>query len=355
MLKHNCEDTFIELVRAGLWETETRLSQLNDIDFSRVQTLAEEQSVVGLVAAGLEHVVDLKPPKEVLLQFIGQTLQVEQRNSAMNTFIGEVVADLRKEDIYTVLVKGQGVAQCYERPLWRSSGDIDFLLDDENYRKAVAFFKERYSNNKNGGDYSKETAFNTDQWMIEVHGSLRTCLSSRLDKEVDNVQRDVFFAGNVRSWDNGGTTVFLPSPDNDVFFVFTHFIKHFYKEGITLRQVCDWCRLLWTYKDSLNQGLLEQRIKKAGLMSEWKAFASLAVDSLGMPVEAMPMYSSDKKWSKKAEKIVSYILTGGEWQKIKDTIKVWNIFPMSTSRFLPGILWNVNWLKIKERLFGNGN
>ena len=33
-----------------------------------------------------------------------------------------------------------------------------------------------------------------------------------------------------------------------------------------------------------------------GLMSEWKAFAAVAVDWLGMPVEAIPLYSSNRKW-----------------------------------------------------------
>lgn len=351
----NNQEAFLALVRAGLWEKDVQLLPLDDIDYLRVLTLAEEQSVIGLVAAGLEHVVDLKPPKEVLLQFIGQTLQLEQRNSAMNSFIEEVVDGMRDADIYALLVKGQGVAQCYERPLWRSSGDIDFFFSKDNYRKAVDFFKARYSNNKNGGDYSKETAFYTDQWMIEVHGSLRTCLSSRVDKEIDKVQKDLFYGGNVRSWHNGKTLTFLPEPTDDVFLVFTHYIKHFYKEGMSLRQVCDWCRLLWRFRDKIDSQILESRIKRAGLFNEWRAFAAVAVDYLGMPVEAMPMYSSDKKWSRKADKIVSYILTGGEWEKIKDTIKVGGIFPMSTLRFLPGILWNVNWLKIKERLFGNCN
>ena len=38
-----------------------------------------------------------------------------------------------------------------------------------------------------------------------------------------------------------------------------------------------------------------------GLMSEWLAFAALGVDHLGMPVEAMPMYSGEKRWKRKAE------------------------------------------------------
>lgn len=121
---------------------------------------------------------------------------------------------------------------------------------------------------------------------------------------------------------------------------------------MTLRQMCDWCRLLYRYRGELDLRILESRIKRAGLMSEWKAFGTLAVEYMGMPVEAMLLYSEDKKWSKKAEKIVAFfILKGGKWQRFKDTFRVGSIFPLNTLRFLPGILLGVNWLKIKERIF----
>ena len=48
-------------------------------------------------------------------------------------------------------------------------------------------------------------------------------------------------------------------------------------------------------------------------MSHWKAFASLAVESLGMPVEAIPLYSDDKKWTKKADGIISLIMETGNF------------------------------------------
>ena len=115
--------------------------------------------------------------------------------------------------------------------------------------------------------------------------------------------------------------------------------------------MCDWCRLLWTFRSDLDLRVLETRIRKAGLQAEWRAFAKLAVDYMGMPVEAMPFYSEDKKWSKKAEKIVAFILKGGKWQRFKDTFRVGSIFPLNTLRFLPGIILSVNWLKIKERIF----
>lgn len=341
---------FISLVKAGLWEKEAHLSIFDAIDFNRVYLLAEEQSVVGLVAAGLEHVSGLEAPKEIVLQFVGQALQLEQRCKAMNIFIGDIVEKMRQSDIYALLVKGQGLAQCYERPLWRSAGDIDFLLSEENYKKAIDSLLPISSESKNGGRYSKEFALTIAPWIIELHGSMRTGLSSRIDKVIDEVQQDIFYGGNVRSWNNNGTTVFIPSPDNDVFIAFTHYIKHFYKEGMNIRQICDWCRLLWRFKDSLNCELLEKRIYKAGLLNEWKAFAAFSVLYLGMPKDTIPLYNNEEKWERKAKKILAHILHGGDCHKLHETIAVGKIFPFSTLKYAPGILFNVNWLKIKERV-----
>lgn len=323
-----------------------------EVDYAEVMRLAQEQAVVGLVAAGLEHVTDVKVPQVWALQFAGQTIQLEQRNKAMNQFIAGLIAKMREADIYTLLVKGQGIAQCYERPQWRASGDVDLLLSEDNYEEAKSLLLPLSSGNKPECNYSKELGYYIDSWSVELHGTQRTGLSSRVDTEIDAVQRDLFYGGKVRSWNNGGTTVFLPAVDEDVFIIFTHFIKHFYKEGgVTVRQLCDWCRLLWTYKDSIDSKLLERRIKRAGLKSEWKAFGMLSVDFLGMPMEAVPLYSKDEKWSRKAVKIVDFILKGGEWHKFEDTYRVGLIFPLSVLSFAPGILLNVNWMKVKERLF----
>ena len=39
-------------------------------------------------------------------------------------------------------------------------------------------------------------------------------------------------------------------------------------------------------------------MKEAGVVSEWKAFAAMAVEYLGMPMEAMPLYSDSGKWKR---------------------------------------------------------
>jgi hypothetical protein len=199
-------------------------------------------------------------------------------------------------------------------------------------------------------------------------------LSKRVERMLDKVQHDIFYGGQVSSWMNGQTQVFLPAANEDVVYVFAHILQHFYKGGIGLRQICDWCRLLWTYRVSLNHGLLEQRIKSAGLMSEWKTFGAFAVELLGMPVEAMPLLDVrckkedsrceiDANLRKKADKICKFILEVGNfghnrdnsyflkhsyfvqkcisaWRRVKDLCRHATIFPVSSMRFFFGIMHN---------------
>lgn len=320
---------FIALLRAGLWGTQVRLLPLGNLDYQEVYRLAQEQSVVGLVAAGLEHVADVKLPKEIALQFVGEALQLEHRNQAMNIFVARLIETLRNKDIYTLLVKGQGIAQCYERPLWRASGDVDLLLSESNYIEAVKTLSKVATSIDDEISYKLHQALTIDSWEVDLHGSLRTGLWGSIDRMVDKAQNSVFFDGNVRSWQNESTQVFLPGVDEDVVFVFSHILQHYYIEGIGLRQICDWCRLLWTYKESLNYGLLESRIRKAGIMKEWKSFGAFAVEYLGMPAEAMPFLDVrgkiddercevDKRLKRKADRILAFVMESGNFGHNRD-------------------------------------
>lgn len=369
MVLSNNHEAFLTLLRAGLWECEAQLLQYKSIDFNEVYRLAEEQSVVGLVAAGLEHIFDEKVPQNVALTIAGDVLQLEQKNRCMNEFIASIVCQLRNNGIDTLLVKGQGIAQCYERPLWRACGDVDLFLDADSYQEAKTYLSAKGKNIDESPHDIMHTEMTIDVWSVELHGTLRTQLGQHIDKVVDEVQEDTFKNGGIRIWKDGLTDVLLPSPDNDVVFVFTHFLQHFFIGGCGLRQICDWCRLLWTYRGTLDVALLENRLKKAELMSEWKAFGALAVIYLGMPEETMPLYSSAKKWHRKADKILHSILMMGNMghnrdmsyrqtdsgvlRKLKtfhiitkDTCRLAAIFPMDSVR----VWWILNVREIKKHV-----
>ena len=318
MQLRDARKVFLELVRAGLWGKEVLLAPYNEIDFVDSYKLAQEQSVVGLLAAGLEKVNDTKVSQNMALTIAGEVLQIEQRNKAMNSFIAWLIDDLRKKDVYAILEKGQGIALCYERPLWRMCGDVDLLLSDGNYKKAKAILTSMADKVEEENTHTKHYAVSINDWEVELHGTLRGELFPKIDKGLDKIQEDIFYGGNVRSWVNGNTQIFLPGVDNDVVFVFTHILQHFFKGGIGLRQVCDWCRLLWVYKDEIDRELLRYRLFALGIETEWKAFAAMAVDSLGMPEEAMPLYSPASKWKNKGCKIMDCIFETGNFGHNRD-------------------------------------
>ena len=262
--------------------------------------------------------MDVKAPQEEMLQFIGSSLQLEQSNLAMNKFVAELIEKLRKNEIYALLVKGQGIAQCYEKPLWRTPGDVDLLLSYEDYIKAKKVLLPLALSVDDENIARKHLSMTIDDWTVELHGTMFGGWSKSVDRLIEEAQDDCFKLGNVRSWENGGTQVFLPSPDNDVIFVFTHILQHFFIEGVGLRQICDWCRLIWTYRDDMDLRLLKKRLASAGLMSKWKAFAALAVEYLGMDSQIMPFYSVEAKWKKKADKILPLVLETGNFGHARD-------------------------------------
>ena len=341
-MRQNDIDAFFALLRGGLWSNDNLNLDVDfdGVDWGEVYQLAEDQSVVGLVAAGIDYfkgrIPSLIYPQEWVLQFIGQSLQIEQQNSELNKFIRALVEKMRKADIYALLVKGQGIAQCYEKPLWRACGDVDLLLSGDNYKKAKAFLLPMASEVEPEGKYEQhlgltilDTFGTSDQgradgWVVELHGSLRSGLSARIDKVLDEVKKALFYGGSVRSWNNGNTQVFLPSADNDAVYIFTHILQHFYKGGIGLRKICDWCRLLWTYRESLNYGLLESRIRKMGLMSEGRAFGVFAVEYLGMDAKAVPFLNLNdnanvnRRLKRKAERLKDFIMMSGNFGHNRD-------------------------------------
>ena len=364
----NSKQAFFELVKAGLWgngNPDIRIE--GTTDWQEVYRLATEQSVLGLVLDGLEH-SDEKPPQIMLLQWIGEVQMIEQRNKEMNVFIAELIEKLRKADIYAILVKGQGVAQCYEKPLQRCCGDVDLFLSDNNYEKAKKFLIPIASEVEKEYVEGRHLGMTINGWVVELHGSLHVGLPGKINCVLDDIQTDTFNGGSVRSWMNGRTQVFLLGKENDIVYVFVHFFNHFYKEGVGLRQLCDWCRLMWTYRDETDVKKIEGRIQEMGLVSEWKAFYNLASRYLGMPDLDSRFMAHDSKFNKKADRIMEFILKSGNmghnrgsgfrdngswlgrqyvvrkafsmFRRIGDLINHARIFPLDSLRFFPRIMFN---------------
>ena len=213
--------------------------------------------------------------------------------------------------------------------------DVDLLMDAENYERAKNLLipiaesvDVEYKDRMHLGVVLKS-------FEVELHGTLHTSQFPQINKVSDVVQNETLEKKHVRIWKNGNASVMLPEFNNDVIFVFAHIVHHYFGGGIGLRQICDWCRLLWRYRSELDIQTLEQRIKCMGMMTEWKALAAIAVDYIGMPIESMPFYES--RYSNNGTRMMEFILRTGNlghnrdigkaWRYVCDTLDHIRIFP----------------------------
>lgn len=340
----NSQKFFFELLKAGLFPIHGEGGMVNDslfkdLDWEKVYQLAQEQSVQGVVLQGIDwfkvHDSGFTVPQVLLLQWIGEVQIIEQQNKTLNAFINSITKKFENEDVRGLLVKGQGVAQCYERPFWRVSGDVDLILDEENYQRGKLVLSKMASLEHEENLFDKHYSAEVDGFCVELHGTMRGMLTKKADDFMDALQVDLFKNNRFREWNNDGTVVKLPCPDDDVLFVFTHILKHFFHYGIGLRQVFDWCRLLYRYREKLDFRLLESRICMMGLMSEWKVFGALAVEYLGYPKDTMPFLESSRaqEFKKKADKVLAFILEIGNFGHNRD-----NSYYNNTNAIVRGLM-----------------
>ncbi len=353
-------DVFYSLVRSGLWGTSVVIPSLNDAEWNEILSAAKEQTVMGLVGDGLSRALGGQPPKAVRDAFISALYVTELRNRHMNTFLASLSSKLSEAGIHAVVVKGQGIAQCYRHPDWRQSGDIDLLLNGMDYDGAKSLLIPLARSVSSEVSRKKHLPLQIDSVEVELHGTLHAELSRKMDVVIDTVQEEMFSKSLFRKWNQGGVDILLPDVDADVVFVFTHILQHFFKGGIGLRQICDWCRLLWSFADKINRDLLEKRLRKMGLMSEWRTFGCFAVQMLGMPADAMPFYQTfsirrlkrlsrffdcagnfgqnrDLSYQRKGLPVsVRKVIT--VWRQAVDNIRMISVFPVDSFRFLCGYI-----------------
>ncbi len=329
---------FLALASAGLWgEWGKGTVPWKDVDWEVVLQLAREQALAGIVASAfdtgdlvfeIQDVVDHSQSKALAKK----VYSIEQRNIGMNNFIVKLFAELQSNGLHPVLLKGQGVAQSYLNPLRRNPGDVDVLLGADEYEAAKKLLMPKASKTIADKENEKHTAFVLSGFIVELHGTLCLLLGKKIDAQMDILYERIFaqkkfstieFSGLA---DASGNQINLPEINIDVLYVFCHMLQHFFTGGIGLRQVCDLCRLLYTYRDEIDCEWLSVELEKMGLWAEWKSFGALAVDYLGMRPEYVPFLAEDEakgdgiaaKWHRKARRIMAYILSTGNMGKNRD-------------------------------------
>ena len=280
--------SFFALLRAGLWnrEPEGDCFPLQPEIWKRVYMLACKQTVEGVVYDGIMKLPDhYYPPKELLLNWVVKVDSIEKRNKRMNKVVSELSEIFAQNQITAILVKGQGVASCYEEPLHRICGDVDwFFPDKQHFKRANKLFAKNGIKVEKQAKFSK--AYTWRGFLIEHHCRLLDiddpfCISylRRL------LQQEYAYAMDLNVNEQ---LVRLPSPLLMHVSVNAHILKHILTSGLGIRHLCDSARVCCAYPHAMETETAEKVYRKLGIYRWMQLLNHSLVNHLGMPDKYLP-------------------------------------------------------------------
>ncbi|MDR1527487.1 MAG: nucleotidyltransferase family protein [Dysgonamonadaceae bacterium] len=279
---------FFALLRAGLWnrEPDDGCFPLSPEVWEQVYRLAHQQTVQGIVYDGIMHLPDnYFPSRDLLLKWVVSVNAIEDRNKRMNRDAGELYSFFSKNQIEVFLVKGQGLASCYDNPLHRVCGDMDWVFPDkEHFNRANRLIKERGIKVETQPGF--DTCYTWRGFLIEHHRRMLDINNPFSYSYLNRIQQKEY--SHSIYLEVNGQKIPTPSPLLTYLSVNTHIMRHLLAFGINVRQLCDSARICYAYQDRTEGKVMKEIYNKLGIYNWIQRLNQLSVTYLGMPEEYLP-------------------------------------------------------------------
>lgn len=314
--------TLFNALKCALWSIPYE-DTISSRDFKQTIALAEEQTVLGLVFDVLKDAkVEGSLDKALILETIGTTEEMRLQNAIINRELSSFANRSQDAGLEYLVVKGQTIGCLYANPGLRVSGDIDFLIPenlngnlDLNRVFTDVEIPKRIS--------EKEYGFNSNGVTYELHIRLIDFGCKKHQEVWENIIAEEWTlqkSDGRSKMEEGcfvtinGVKVRTLSPTVNAVYLFLHLYFHLIREGVSLRQFCDWAMMLHHYRNEIDKDTLKEILQQLDMIRGYKAFGTILVDDLGLPEEEFPLSLADEDRGMK-EKILKDIFQGGNFGK----------------------------------------
>ena len=206
---------------------------------------------------------------------------------------------------YTIL-KGYASALCYPDPLMRSIGDVDFLVDTDNFEIADRALKENgYA--ATGKEHDVHDVYLGKVCRCEMHFQPSGIPQGKAGVKVRKYLSDLLPRSETKQTELGEITV--PSTFHHGLIILLHMCHHLTGDGLGLRHLCDWAVFINSIGEEKFIELFEKVLKDIGLWEFAKVMTFISCEYLGCP--GMTWASDADK--KLADYILIDIIIGGNF------------------------------------------
>ena len=278
------KQTFLSLVKLGIGHR----SALFDVDdWQAIKALADKQGLTAIVVDGIEQLPDTKrPPKELLLQWIGEVFQsYENRYKLYLRAMAELAGWYNALGYKMMMLKGYACSLDWPKPEHRPCGDIDIWLFGKQKESDSLLAKEKGI--ELDASHHHHTVFDWHGFTVENHYDFVNVHAHKSSAELEKIFKQLG-QDDSHAVEVNGEKVYLPSPNLHALFLIRHMVSHFAAAEITLRQVLDWAFFVEKHTKEVDWVWLDGMLDKFHMKEFVSCINAICVEDLGFPVDIFP-------------------------------------------------------------------
>lgn len=273
-------DALLALVRLGIGNAGVLFPDSLNFNWEVIKPLAAQQGLSAIVLDGIDYLTESKrPPKEFLLEWIGEVLQhYEQRYAQYQKAIAEMAGFYNSHGYKLMVLKGYACCLDWPNPAHRPCGDIDIWQFGKQKEADAVLTKEKGI--KIDKSHQHHTVYYWKGFMVENHYDFINVHHHESNVEYEKLLKE-FAKNDEHTVDVYGEKVYLPSPNLHALFLLKHIMAHFAAEEISLRQLLDWGFFVKKHGKEVDWVLVTYILDKYGMSSLYNVFNAICVENLG--------------------------------------------------------------------------
>ena len=258
------EQIFLELIRVATGNLD-RITTVPTVDeWNEIIDIAVKQAVPGMVyqAIGLLP-KEQRPDMKTIYRFFHLISHLEKLNDKLDAHVRKLQLFLESKQMPSCVLKGQGVAQYYPSPKQRVPGDIDIWLGADmktidNFLKVAGVKTGEKVYHHVDVQFFKDTDVEVHYRPSWMWNPIHNRRLQKWFRQEMTVQMD-----NRKPMRKGEWSITAPTRDFDAVYLLLHIYRHFFDEGIGLRQLADYYYCMIHEGDN-NE--VRRNLKRFGLM-----------------------------------------------------------------------------------------
>lgn len=234
------------------------------------------------------------------------TLPILIRNSLNQTLADNAKVDfehvricnlMKNAGVRCTILKGYASALYYPDPLMRSMGDVDFLVDTDDFEKAAKILADN-GYKPTGKSHDVHDVYFNEISRCEMHFQPSGIPEGKAGVKVRKYLSALLDDSVTAKTELGEITV--PSVYHHGLIILLHMCHHLTGDGLGLRHLCDWAVFLNSIGEADFLKMFEKTFKDIGLWKFAKTMTFICAEYLGL---------KGMSWAQDADrKLADYIL-----------------------------------------------